>query len=287
MIDLIRYIRSSVNMSQQEFADDLRVAFATVNRWENGKTTPPPAAQKAMFEFCFHHNIDIADYIIRALIQEKIKLEKTLDTEILFHGSKSGLEGEIMPRSRPQCDFGRGFYMGTEVLQPLTLICNYDNPVLYFVSVDRTNLDILELPTDISWAFVVAYNRGRLERVNGTNIYKKYADHLRNRDLIVGDIAADRMFYVLDNFFEGNITDKGLVECLSTLHLGKQYVAVSLKACQKVKIVKEYKLSELELMALKDISERNRQTGIVQANKICKQYRRDGKFFDELLEDNE
>ena len=107
MIDLIRYIRSSVNMSQQEFADDLRVAFATVNRWENGKTTPPPAAQKAMFEFCLHHNIDIADYIIRALIQEKIKLQKALDTEIFFHGSKSGLEGEIMPRSRPQCEIGR------------------------------------------------------------------------------------------------------------------------------------------------------------------------------------
>lgn len=287
MVDLIKYIRSSVNMNQHEFADELRVAFATVNRWENGRTMPPPAAQKAMFEFCLSHNIDVADFILRELIQEKIKLEKALDTEVLFHGSKAGLDREIMPKSRSQCDFGRGFYMGTEVLQPLTLICNYDNPVLYFVSVDRIDLNTLELPTDISWAFVVAYNRGRLERANETNLYNKYADLLRNRDLIIGDIADDRMFYVLDNFFEGNITDRGLVECLSTLHLGKQYVAVSPKACRKVKIVKEYKLSELELMALKDISERNRQTGIAQANEICKQYRRDGNFFDELLRDCE
>lgn len=287
MTNLIKYLRNSATMSQQEFADELRVAFATVNRWENGKTTPPPSAQKAMFEFCIRHDIDIADFIIGTLIQEKLKLERTLNIEVLFHGSKSGLEGEIMPKSRSQCDFGRGFYMGTEVLQPLTLICNYDNPVLYYVSVDRTDLNTLDLPTDISWAFVVAYNRGRLERVNGTNLYKKYAELLHSRDLIIGDIADDRMFYVLDNFFEGNITDKGLVECLSTLHLGKQYVAVSPKACRKVKIVKEYKLSELELMALKDISERNRRTGIEQANEICKQYRRDGKFFDELLGDCE
>lgn len=287
MTNLIRYIRCNAYMSQQEFASNLRVAFATVNRWENGKTTPPPSAQKAMFEFCRNHNIDIADYIIRTIIHEKMELEKTLGIEILFHGSKSGIEGDIIPKSRSQCDFGRGFYMGTEVLQPLTLICNYDNPVLYFVSVDRTDLDTLELPTDISWAFIVAYNRGKLERVNGTNFYKKYAEHLRDRDLIIGDIADDRMFYVLDSFFEGNITDKGLVECLSTLNLGKQYVAVSPKACQKVKIVKEYKLCELELMALKDISERNRRIGIEQANEICKQYRRDGKYFDELLEDSE
>ncbi len=288
MTDLIKFIRSSATMSQQEFADGLRMAFATINRWENGKTTPPPAAQKALYEFCVHHNIDLTDYIIGILTQEKLKLEESNpDVKVLFHGSKSGIEGDIMPISRSQCDFGKGFYMGTEVLQPLTLICNYKNPVLYFVSINKTNLDILELPTDISWAFVVAYNRGRLERVKEKNLYKQYTELLQGRDLIIGNIADDRMFYVLDNFFEGNITDKGLVECLSTLQLGKQYVAVSQKACQNVKILKEYALSDLELMALKDISEQKRQTGIERANEICKQYRRNGKFFDELLEDCE
>ncbi len=286
MTDLIKFIRSSANISQNEFAEELRVAFATVNRWENGKTTPPPAAQKALYEFCIRHNIDITDYIIGTLTQEKLEIENANpDVKVLFHGSKSGIEGDIMPISRSQCDFGKGFYMGTEVVQPLTLICNYKNPILYFVAINKVDLDILELPTDISWAFVVAYNRGRLERVKEKKLYRQYAELLQGRDLIIGDIADDRMFYVLDNFFEGNITDKGLVECLSTLHLGKQYVAVSPKACRKVKIVKEYKLSELESMALKDISERNRQIGIAQANEIYKQYRRDGKFFDELLED--
>lgn len=288
MLELIKFIRNSAGLSQQEFADELRMAFATVNRWENGKTTPPPVAQKAIYEFCLCQNIDIAEFIINNLKQEKLKLEASNpNIEVLFHGSKSGIDGDIAPRSRSQCDFGKGFYMGTEVQQPLTLICNYRNPILYFVAIDRAELNTLELPTDISWAFVVAYNRGRLERIKGKNLYRKYSELFQNRDLIIGDIADDRMFYVLDNFFEGNITDKGLVECLSTLNLGKQYVAVSPKACQAVKVLKEYKLSELELMALKDISEHNRQTGIERANEICKQYRRDGKFFDELLEDSE
>ena len=288
MLELIKFIRNSAGLSQQEFADELRMAFATVNRWENGKTTPPPSAQKAIYEFCLRQNVDIADFIINNLKQEKLKLERSNpDFEVLFHGSKAGIDGDIAPKSRSQCDFGKGFYMGTEVQQPLTLICNYRNPILYFVAIDRAELNTLELPTDISWAFVVAYNRGRLERVKGKTLYRKYSELFQSRDLIIGDIADDRMFYVLDNFFEGNITDKGLVECLSTLNLGKQYVAVSPKACQAVKVLKEYKLSELELMALKDISEHNRQTGIERANEICRQYRRDGKFFDELLEDSE
>ena len=177
--------------------------------------------------------------------------------------------------------------MSTEVFHPLTLICNYKKPILYFVAIDKTDLKILELPTDIRWAFVVAYNRSKLESVKEKKLYRKYADYICDYDLIIGDIADDRMFYVLDNFFEGNITDKGLVECLSTLHLGKQYVAVSKKACQKITILKQYELSELELMALKDISEKNRQLGIERANEICKQYRRDDKFFDELLEEDE
>lgn len=288
MTDLIRFIRSSANISQQEFADELRVAFATVNRWENGKAVPSPVLQRALYEFCVRHNIDITDHIIDALTREKSESEKIHSgTEVLFHGSKSGIDGDIMPASRSQCDFGKGFYMGTDVMQPLTLICNYKNPVLYFVTIDRTGLDVLELPTDITWAFVVAYNRGRLERIKDKKLYGHYAELLRGRDMIVGDIADDRMFYVLDNFFEGNITDKGLVECLSALQLGKQYVAVSQKACERVKILKEQSLSELELTALKDISEKRRQTGIERANEICRQHRRDGKFFDELLEECE
>lgn len=288
MKDLIRFIRSSAHISQCEFANELHVAFATVNRWENGKTTPPPVVQKALYEFCLHHNIDITTYIIETLMKEKTKIESSnSNIKVLFHGSKSGIEGDIIPSSNSHCDFGKGFYMGTEVLQPLTLICNYKNPIIYFVAIDQTKLDVLELPTDISWAFVVAYNRGRLEQEKNKNLYTKYTKLLQGHDLIIGDIADDRMFYVLDNFFEGNITDKGLVECLSTLQLGKQYVAVSQKACDSIKIIKKHVLSELEAMALKDISEKKRQIGIERANEICKQHRRDGKFFDELLEELE
>ena len=103
--------------------------------------------------------------------------------------------------------------------------------------------------------------------------------------MIVGSIANDRMFYVIDNFFLGNITDAALVNSLSALELGKQYVAITQKACDAVKIECEVELSHLERQFLKDIAEANRAKGVSLANEICKNYRREGVFFDEMLED--
>lgn len=64
----------------------------------------------------------------------------------LYHGSKNGLNGKIQPISRKLCDFGQGFYMGTSMEQPSTLICNYSGSILYTLELDDSNLKTVELP---------------------------------------------------------------------------------------------------------------------------------------------
>ena len=203
---------------------------------------------------------------------------------LLYHGSKSGIEGKIEPKSRPQCDFGKEFYMGTDPVQALTLICDYKKSKFYMVSVDLSDLIMIEVPANIEWAMLVAYHRGRMETIKGTPLYEKYRKMSENKDLIIGSIANDRMFYVIDNFFIGNITDAALVGSLSALQLGKQNVAVSQKACNAVQIEAEVELSHLERLFMKEVAEANRAKGVSLANDICKNYRREGLFFDEILE---
>ena len=41
---LVRQVRNLLGLSQEKFAARLGVAFASVNRWENGKTKPSPLA---------------------------------------------------------------------------------------------------------------------------------------------------------------------------------------------------------------------------------------------------
>ena len=285
MKTLIKQIRSYLKLSQTEFAEQLGVSFQTVNRWENGKVIPNRLAQSKICDFCKARQVPVYDFIINKIadISSKIKLES--GRILLYHGSKSGIDGVIAPLSRKQCDFGKGFYMGTEPAQALTLICDYEKSKFYIISIGTDELAHLEVPADIEWAMIVAYHRGRMEKINGTPFYNKYRDLTADKDSIIGSIANDRMFYVIDNFFIGSITDAALVNSLSALQLGKQYVAVTQKGCDNVRVECEVPLSYLERLVIKDIAEENRARGVSLANDICKNYRREGKFFDEILDD--
>lgn len=285
MKQIIKKIRLAVGMSQQQFADHMGVTFATINRWENGRSYPNQLAQNKLFDFCKANDIPVDVFIDEKIEATVLQVSDVKDKAILYHGSKSGLKGMIAPISRERCDFGKGFYLGTDPLQPLTLICDFAKAKFYVLSLDLKGLKTLEVQADIEWAMLVAFYRGKMEGIKGTPFYAKYQKMARGYDVVIGYIADDRMFVVLDNFFQGTITDKALVQSLSALQLGKQYVCITQKACDQLKIEAEIPLSSLERQYMQSISLQNRAAGIALANDICRKHRRDGRFFDEIIED--
>ena len=280
---LIREIRGQLNAGQDELAKMIGTSYATVNRWENGHSRPGKAAQLRLYDICRQEGINLEE-LVHAKIEKVVAgLISRPESPVLYHGSKSGITGAIAPISRDRCDFGKGFYMGTDPYQPLTLISDFEQSRFYVIRLNLKGLRVLQVRPDIEWAMLVAYNRGKMEEAKGTKLYEHYSNMADGYDVIVGSIANDRMFYVLDNFFLGNITDKALVMSLSALQLGKQYVAVTEKACSHATIEAELELSYLERVFLRDLSESNRIKGVNLANQICKDYRREGLFFDEIL----
>ncbi len=278
MNKLIKEIRRAAHMSQEQFANALGTTALSVNRWENGKTIPNNMAQIQLYEFCAERNIDLFNYVIEA---ERYKgKEKKL---VLYHGSKKGITGDIKPISNEYCDFGKGFYMGTDPAQPLTLICDEKAPKFYAVSVDLDGLNVLNVEVGLDWAMMIAYYRGYMKNFKGTSVYEKYARKADGYDMIVGCIADDRMYKVMTRFFEGEITDVALLHSLSALDLGKQYVAVTQKACDRVKVLTERSLNKLELKILERKSIERREEGVALTEDILIKYRREGKYFDELL----
>ena len=278
MKELIKAIRSAANMNQEQFASALGTTPLSINRWENGKTLPNRMAQTQLYNFCKERELDVVEIIVSAkeYTDENHKL-------VLYHGSKKGIDGDIAPISRGECDFGKGFYMGTTTLQPLTLVCNEDKPKFYAVELDTTDLKVLTVDIGMDWAMLIAYYRKEMESAKGTPLYEKYAHMADGYDLIIGYIANDRMYTELSRFFNRTLTDVALINCLSALDLGKQYVAISEKACKQIKVLKEYPLSQLELALLKDMSAERRKEGIALAEEIEIKYRREGKYFDEIL----
>ena len=180
--DIIKDIRSRLNLSQTELAEKLGVSFATVNRWEKGHRAPSQIALGNIKRLCADNNIDYSQFEGNSII---------ISNEVitLYHGSKSGIVGDIVPSSREHCDFGKGFYMGTEKTQPLTLICNYSDAKLYTVNVDLSGLKILDVEVGIDWALLVAYNRGKMDSVKGAAIYNRIDEIDLSKGTIKGYIG--------------------------------------------------------------------------------------------------
>jgi DNA-binding transcriptional regulator YiaG len=57
--DQVKAVRAALNLSQEELAHALGVSFATVNRWENGKTRPSKMACTLFKAFCREKNLTI------------------------------------------------------------------------------------------------------------------------------------------------------------------------------------------------------------------------------------
>ena len=206
--------------------------------------------------------------------------------ERTYHGSKRGLEGAIRAdRGNPAADFGAGFYMGTDAHQPQTLICGGPSPVLYTLDLDPSGLKVYEFQPGLDWALFVAFCRGLIpDRFLETPFACRYREIQGGYDLIRGKIANDRIFNTVQAFFRGELTDVALVRSLQALNLGDQVCAKTVAACARVTIVDSRMLSPAECEGLQIKAENQRQTAIRETDRIRVQYRREGAYFDEILE---
>ena len=53
----IKRIRQRSFLTQQDFAEEIGVAFSTVNRWESGRAKPNLKAMKRINAFCLENDL--------------------------------------------------------------------------------------------------------------------------------------------------------------------------------------------------------------------------------------
>ena len=59
--DELKITRQKAFMTQENFADEIKVSAATINRWENGKSKPNLTAMKKIKGFCEENNLSYED----------------------------------------------------------------------------------------------------------------------------------------------------------------------------------------------------------------------------------
>ena len=212
---------------------------------------------------------------------------------LLYHGSKSGIQGNIRPISREKCDFGSGFYMGDISDQPKGLIAPYPGNRFYGLEYNKDGLQEKIFGDDyisqLDWALYVAFNREPEVMMPYKNLCAKYKRYNESNDIIIGLIADDKMTQVMNLFFKGFMCDKAFIEALQYVKLGRQYVLKTGKACEeeRFQIINEHKLSaeEIKLISAQNANRTIQLNNLI--NRIQTKYRRaqNVKFFDEIIEE--
>jgi len=55
----VKFVREQLKISQEELARALNVSYATVNRWENNKSTPNNIARDAFYAVCKRNGVHV------------------------------------------------------------------------------------------------------------------------------------------------------------------------------------------------------------------------------------
>lgn len=177
-------------------------------------------------------------------IRQEIINKYTGKNDILYHGQREGLVGSIKANSqRNICDFGYGFYLGDKLESSESRIQTCPHGEMYVMQLDKTGLKVYEFNDDILWAVYVGYNRNKIDLQRYPNILKMMHS-IENNDIIVGYIADDKISQAFSEFLDGTITDKALTECLKLVKYGNQTVLKTERACKKVKILGQYKMTK-------------------------------------------
>lgn len=204
----------------------------------------------------------------------------------LYHGSRGGIKGEIRPISRVRCDFGKGFYMGENPEQVKSLVIDDIAPVFY-----ELTFKLSEIPTNKilvlegeDWTNAVLANRKNCPEFSQLKLAKHWLRELDKYDVIVGEIADDRMRIALKRFIENGLTNKGLLACLQFANYGKQYVAKTEFACSKIKIKSSRVIEDKEADKARDYYETKMGECKNIVNTMAIKHLRDGLYLEEIIE---
>ena len=154
---------------------------------------------------------------------------------ILYHGGDVCLPVEdIDLNRRDDYDFGMGFYMTPDRDIAEEWVRERDTPVINTYKLSYRENEIAFLSHSDWLKVIIGFRKG---------IYRV----VLTKNIIVGEIANDRMFPMLNAFMRkapAGISDKVLFDCITSINLGVQYVLKRNTSC--LEFVESRELRDLE-----------------------------------------
>ncbi len=276
----IESIIELLDITQEKLAVDIGVSRVTINNWISGKTSITDNHIRRIYEYAFENGIRLNK------IKEQFYREDYINNNevLLFHGAKTCIEGKPdLSHNKRINDFGIGFYCGESMEQSAMFVANYPNSSLYILKFNKTGLKYHVFHVDREWMLTVAFYRGRLKEYENSSVLHNLIKKSRDADYIVAPIADNRMFEIIDNFIDGEITDVQCQHCLSATDLGNQYIFTTKKSLDQVELLERCYLADSEkqyyLVSRQDSFKMNQD----KVKLARKQYRNKGEYIEDIL----
>lgn len=275
----IEVILTLLEMTIQEFANEIGVSYSTVSRWKEPGETVSPANLEKIYEYAFKKRIRLNK------IKEQLFREECLENHVLlFHGAKTDISGDIsIEKSRKNNDFGQGFYCGESLEQSAMFVSNFPHASLYMLDFEKTGMQELRLGVEQDWMLMIALFRGKLTAYERHPMIQRIRDRLNGIDYVVAPIADNRMFQIIDSFIEGEITDVQCQHCLSATNLGNQYVFLTQRAADQIQILRKCYLASIEKEAYISVRSEDAKVSNDKVKIARRQYRGQGEYIEDIL----
>lgn len=271
---------SVLNLTETELGKELNVSYETINNWKHGRKNIDNSNLEKLYSFAFEKEIKINN-IYEQLLKEEYSFNNNL---VLFHGAKKEF---LMPvdleKSKKLNDFGTGFYLGETYLQAANYISALDMNKVYAFKLDMKGLKQFRFNVDNNWMLAIAYFRGWLDEYKNNPLILKIINELEDVDVIIAPIADNRMFDIINEFVENEITDEQCKHALAATNLGFQFVLKTQKAVTNLSYLREMYVSskEKEYCINSRISLTNNGLQKVKMARI--EYKGKGKYIEEIL----
>ena len=279
----IKIIRTCLDLSQEQFAAKVNLSRSNIARYEAGKIVPRKDALERIYNFAFKNGFDINQ--AKTMIYE----DKEANNIILFHGARGEIIGEPdINHSTPPNDFGNAFYLGQTLKQAnMWVAASKESSTYCFYFKNSKNLKYIRFDVNYEWMLAILYYRGELEGYKLPKNLFDLIDKIEETDYIIAPIADNQMYDTIEMFRNNLISDEACLHALSANNLGHQYVLKSMKACKCLASVDRLYLCEEERNYYLQLKQKTYEEGKNKTTLVIKQYRKEGKIFDEIFEKKE
>ena len=267
---------SESNYSLGDIAEETKVSLRTLNNILSNKTSTSNDVLDKIYSFAYEKGYRFNK------VKEELFKEINKDI-ILFHGATHVIEELRKDGSRDNCDFGKGFYLGETYFQASSFVYEQANSSVYVFSINTDDLKIVELDCNIDWMLTVCYFRKMINDYCNHPLIINLLNKIKNADIIIAPIADNKMFNIMREFGDGQITTKQAIHSLASSGLGKQYVLKTDKAIAKLVQIDRLFISSAERKAIKNSMEERGKEIDTKLKLSKREFRGEGQYIDELF----